>query len=135
MRGVWKRILPHCANRSDFEEEIVIEEINIGRELGFDGLENDDVRKLLNSHSEELNDDDFLLLDQQMAFEEADNDAEERDNVQVMEFTLKEFEDIFRGTEAVKQILWLLALNWILACKFAETWIKYSASTSICMKL
>jgi hypothetical protein len=37
MRRVWKRILPHCANSSDFEEDIVIEEItNIGRELGFD---------------------------------------------------------------------------------------------------
>jgi hypothetical protein len=29
-----------------------------------------------------------LLLDQQRAFEEAGNDAEERDNVQVKEFTL-----------------------------------------------
>jgi hypothetical protein len=45
MCGVWKRILPHCANISDFEEETVIEEItSIGKELGFDGLENDDVR-------------------------------------------------------------------------------------------
>jgi hypothetical protein len=42
-----------------------------------------------------LTDDDLLLLDQQRAFEEADNDAEERDNVQVKEFTLKEFENIF----------------------------------------
>jgi hypothetical protein len=71
---------------------------NIGRELGFDGLENDDVRELLNSHSEELIDDDLLLLDQQKAFEEAENNAEERDNVQV-----KEFEDIFQAVEVVKQ--------------------------------
>jgi hypothetical protein len=49
VHGVWKRILPQCADRSDFEEEIVIEEItNIGRELGFDGLENDDFQELLN---------------------------------------------------------------------------------------
>jgi hypothetical protein len=61
---MWKSILPHCANSSDFEEETVVEEINIGRELRFDGLENDDVRELLNSHSEELIDDDLLLLDQ-----------------------------------------------------------------------
>jgi hypothetical protein len=40
---------------------------------------------------EELIDDDLLLLDKQRAFEEADSDAEEWDNVQV-----KEFEDIFR---------------------------------------
>jgi hypothetical protein len=44
MHGVWKHILPHCANSSDFKEETIVEEItNIGRELGFDGLENDDV--------------------------------------------------------------------------------------------
>jgi hypothetical protein len=62
MHGVWKRILPHCVNSSDFEGETVIEEItNIGRELEFDGLENDAVRELLNSHLEELTDDDLLL--------------------------------------------------------------------------
>lgn len=58
MRGVEKRILSYCANCS--EEETVIEEItNIGRGLGFDGLGNDDVREQLNSHSEELTDDDL----------------------------------------------------------------------------
>jgi Mg/Co/Ni transporter MgtE len=99
IRGVWKRILPH------FEEETIIEEItNIGSERGFDELENDDVRELLISHSEELLD-DLLLLDQQGAFEEADNDAEEQGNVQMKEFTLKEYEDtrIFRAVEVVKQ--------------------------------
>jgi hypothetical protein len=50
---VWKRISPHFANSSDFEEETVIKEIrNAGRELGFDELESDDIRELLNSHSE-----------------------------------------------------------------------------------
>jgi hypothetical protein len=45
--------LPHCANSSDFKEETVIEELtNTERELGFDGLENEDVSELLNSHSE-----------------------------------------------------------------------------------
>lgn len=59
MRGMWKRILPHCANTDDFEEETVIQRItNIGRELGFDELENDDVHGLLKSHSEVLTDDD-----------------------------------------------------------------------------
>jgi hypothetical protein len=62
--GVWMRILPHCVNSSDFEEETVIEEItNTGRELGFDELENGDVQELFKSHSEELTDDDLLLLD------------------------------------------------------------------------
>jgi hypothetical protein len=61
------------------------------------GLENDDVRELLNSRSEGLTDD--LLLDEQRAHEEADNDNEEQDNVQVKEFTVKKFEDIIRALE------------------------------------
>jgi hypothetical protein len=77
------------------KKKTVVEEItNIGRELGFDGLENDSVHGLLSSYSEELTSDDLLLV-QQRAFEEADIDAIERNNVQVKEFTLKEFEDIF----------------------------------------
>jgi hypothetical protein len=76
MRGGWKHILPHGANSSDFKEETVAEGItNIGRELGFDGLENDDVQELLNPHSEELTDDDLLL--EHRAFEDGDNHAEE----------------------------------------------------------
>jgi hypothetical protein len=35
--------------------------------------------------------------------EEADSDAEERDNVQVREFSLKEFKDSFRAVEVVKR--------------------------------
>jgi hypothetical protein len=52
---------------------------------------------------EELTADYLIFLDQQRTFEEADIDAEERDNVQVKEFTLKEFEDFFRAVEIVKQ--------------------------------
>jgi hypothetical protein len=34
MRGAWKRILRHCANGSDFKEEIVIKKVtNTEREL------------------------------------------------------------------------------------------------------
>uniref|UniRef100_A0A5F8GLC9 Tigger transposable element-derived protein 1-like n=1 Tax=Monodelphis domestica TaxID=13616 RepID=A0A5F8GLC9_MONDO len=108
MREVWKCILPHCAN-SNFEgfpsmKQAVVEEItNIGRKLGFDDLESDNVLELLDSHSEGLTTDDFLHLDQQRAFEDIDNDTEEADNKQMKEFTLKEFEDIFQALEVVKQ--------------------------------
>jgi hypothetical protein len=68
----------NCGNGSDFEDENVTEEIrNTRKVLGFYGQETEDIRKLLSSHSEELTDDYLLLLDEQRAFEEADNDAEE----------------------------------------------------------
>ncbi|XP_043835158.1 tigger transposable element-derived protein 1-like [Dromiciops gliroides] len=108
MREVWKYILPHCAN-SSFEgflsqKQAVIEEItNTGKQLGFDELESDNVLELLESHSEELTTDDFLHLEQQRVFEDIDDDTEEANNVQMKEFTLKEFEDIFQALEVVKQ--------------------------------
>jgi hypothetical protein len=77
-----------------------------------------------------LTEDDLLLLDQQSSYEETDNDAEERDNVQV-----KEFGDIFRAVEVVKQKIWMLTLTSIEACKVAAIWITHSASTSMCMKI
>jgi hypothetical protein len=77
-RGIWKHILPHFANSSDFKEETVTEEItNTGRKLGLV----DKKMKMFGNCSihtqEELTDDDLLLLDQQRACEEADNDAKE----------------------------------------------------------
>jgi hypothetical protein len=135
MHGMWKRILPHFANSSDFKEESVIEEItNIGRVSGLHELENDDVRELLKSHLEEVTDDNLLLLDQQRVFEDAENDTEEQDNVQVTEFTLKEFVGYLSSCishEAKK--LWMLTST--VACKFVEMCTKHSASTSVCMKI
>jgi hypothetical protein len=75
---MWRCILLHCENISDFEEETVTKAIKItGRELGFYGLETDNIREVLSSHSEELTDDYLLLLDEQRTFEEADSGAEE----------------------------------------------------------
>jgi hypothetical protein len=48
------------------------------------------------------NDDDLPLSDQQRASEEADNDAEEQDNMQ-MKLTLKESEDNFWIIDVTKQ--------------------------------
>jgi hypothetical protein len=74
--------------------------------------------------------DDFLLLDQQRAFEKAVNVAKERDNVQVKEFTFKKFEGIFRAVEVVKQNIMDADSN-----LDRSMWIKRSASTSMCMKI
>jgi hypothetical protein len=66
-----------------------------------------------------LTDDDLPLLGRR-AFQDADNDSEERDNVQVKEFVLTKFEDIFRAVEVAKKKLWTPTLTSIEACKFAE---------------
>jgi hypothetical protein len=75
------------------KEKLVKKITNIIRKMLCDQLENDDIQELLISRLKLTNDD--LLLDQQTAFEEADNDAEKQVNVHVKELTLKEFEDIF----------------------------------------
>jgi hypothetical protein len=125
MRGVCRRILPHCANSSDFEEKTVIEEItNTGRELGFDETENNGVQELLNSHSEELTDDDVLLLDQQRAFKKPTVMPKIRDNMHVKELILNNI---------VIKKCWMLTLTSIEACKFSEMWMTHYASASICM--
>lgn len=106
MRAVWQHVLPHCANTlDDFPTQVqaVVEEItDIGRQLGFDELDTTNVSDLLKSHSEEMTDGDLLNLDQQRVFEEADTD-EEVDNVQIKEFSIKEYEIIFQTLEALKQ--------------------------------
>jgi hypothetical protein len=91
MRGVWKRLIVQIVVRNRYR-----------REGGFGGPENEDVWELLSSHLKELTD-GFLLLDHQKASEKVDSDAEELENVQVREFNLKEFEDVFRAAEIVKQ--------------------------------
>jgi hypothetical protein len=73
--------------------------------------------------------DHLLLLDQQRAIE-ADNDIEERDNMQVKEFTLKEFEDIFRAVEVVNQKIMVADPNFDRCMQ-----IHRDVSTSICMKI
>lgn len=90
----------YTANDFDFfsQKQSVIEEIaNIERRFVFHELVSGSVWKLLDSHSKELTD------DAERAFEEADNDFEV-DNVQMKEFTLKEFEDIFLERKYYREI-------------------------------
>jgi hypothetical protein len=80
---------------SYFEEEIVAEEMNIGRGIVFDELENNNVWRRPNSHLEHSTEHDLLRLAEQREFEDEGSNAEERDNARVLQFALKELKRSF----------------------------------------
>jgi hypothetical protein len=61
--------------------------------------------------------------------------AKEQYNAQVKKFTLKEFEDIFRAVELLKQKIMVADPNLNQSLQIHEMSIKHSPSTSICMKI
>ena len=117
MRAVWKHIIPHCANdfggfaehcANDFvgfAEQVttVVEEItDIGRQLGFDEIDNENVHELIESHAEDLSDNDLINMEQQRAYEQ--NDEEECIETQpAKELTLNDLDEMFRLMENFKQ--------------------------------
>ncbi len=98
MRAVWQNILPDCAN--DFSgfvnpaNEIIEDIATIGRDLGFDDVDAENIRELLSSHSNELNNEELLEIEQQQAYKEGQQ-SEETENVP-KEITVKELENFLR---------------------------------------
>ena len=111
MRAVWQKIIPHCSNDfGGFEAQVteaVTEITQLGINLGMSELDNDNVRELLNSHDVDLNDEDLLNLDQQRAYDDDEQGTEETNEpeTQTKEFTIKEFDAIFRHFETGKQMI------------------------------
>ncbi|CAM1327229.1 Uncharacterised protein at_DN1968 [Pycnogonum litorale] len=78
MRSVWKKIIPHCANDfQGFETEIIQQITDLGGQLGFREIDNQSVRELLQSHDEELTNEDLVEMEQRRAYEETDAEEEE----------------------------------------------------------
>ena len=77
LNGVWMKLWPDCVSPSQgrIEEEViqdVIENVvEMGRQLGFEELEKEDVDGLLESHGEELSNEDLMHLREQIAAEDA----------------------------------------------------------------
>ncbi len=68
MRAVWKNILPHCSNDFvGFEpqvEKVVENIVQIGKELGFQNVDNENVHDWINFHSGELYNETLVETDQ-----------------------------------------------------------------------
>lgn len=68
MKVVWKNILQHCSsNFTNLETEIQqvsVDIVNFGNEIGFDALDITDVCECIESHSESLSDTDLLNIEQ-----------------------------------------------------------------------
>ena len=68
LNGSWKNLWPACVispdgNYSSFEEECVQDSIEISRTLGFEGIAVTDITELLESHNEELSNEELLQLE------------------------------------------------------------------------
>uniref|UniRef100_A0A5S6Q0H6 DDE-1 domain-containing protein n=1 Tax=Trichuris muris TaxID=70415 RepID=A0A5S6Q0H6_TRIMR len=108
MRAGWKFIMPHCANNlRDLPAQIqhVIEEItDMGiNKLGMEDLDAENVKEMIESHSEELINEDLLNLDQHCAFVDEDDDDEQPSRNKKSDFSNKDFEEIFSMVETLKQ--------------------------------
>ena len=68
LNGSWKKLWPACVispdgNYSSFEEECVQNYIEISRTFGFEGIAVHDITELLESHNEELSNEELLQLE------------------------------------------------------------------------
>ena len=96
MNGVWRKLCPQFVN--DFQgfeetlEAVTHKLVALGNELDLD-LEVDDVNELLESHGEELTNEDLLELESQLIEEEPDEEPEER------RFTSKKLSEAFHMIE------------------------------------
>ena len=105
MRNVLGRILSHCSNKfSKFILQIdgVVNEITTVRhEVGFEGLDKENMNELLKCHSEELDEADLFNIDSQRAYEESDD---EKPILSLSrKVTQKQFANIFCTLETLKQ--------------------------------
>uniref|UniRef100_UPI00358DF661 tigger transposable element-derived protein 1-like isoform X2 n=1 Tax=Myxine glutinosa TaxID=7769 RepID=UPI00358DF661 len=72
MSGVWRNVWPECVHYlKDFVDlpAIRTQIVDLAKEAGFNEVDEDDVGELLESHGEDLTNDDLIQLDQQRAKE------------------------------------------------------------------
>ncbi|GLV32614.1 hypothetical protein CBL_00677 [Carabus blaptoides fortunei] len=83
MNMVWKKLYPECVQFvDDFDNTLdTIKEniVELGKKIGLDDLTVDDIQKVLDSHREELSNEDLMAIDQQRALEENESNEEEED--------------------------------------------------------
>jgi Mg/Co/Ni transporter MgtE len=84
MNGLWKKLWPEvCGHLEDYEEETVIHKIvELTSEAGLEGVNEDDVEELLQSHGESLINDELReISERSIQCEFTASDAEECENI------------------------------------------------------
>ncbi|KAK3875186.1 hypothetical protein Pcinc_019926 [Petrolisthes cinctipes] len=80
MNGVWKKIWPECIyGFKGFPQQSILtkEIVMLAQQAGFEEVDENDVTELLESHNEELTNEDLMELEQERAHEDDDDDDQE----------------------------------------------------------
>ena len=80
MNGVWKKVWPDCINSfTGFPrvQPVVRDIVGLAHTAGMDEVDEEGVNELLESHEEELSNEDLMLLEQDRAAEGDENEEEE----------------------------------------------------------
>ncbi|XP_051889940.1 tigger transposable element-derived protein 1-like [Pristis pectinata] len=78
MNGVWQNIWPGCINdftdvpAAEPAEKVIRDIVALANEAGFEDIVEEDVIQLLDSHDEDLSNEDLMLLERERASEEVD---------------------------------------------------------------
>lgn len=92
MNGVWRKIWPECVyGFKGFPQQDTLTKdiVKLAQQAGFEEVDENDVTELLESHNEELTNEDLLELEQERAHEEDDDDQAETVPPQPKQLTLK----------------------------------------------
>ncbi len=79
--------------------------VQIGKDLGFDNLDNNNVRQCINSHSAELDDGTLIEMDQQRAYEAKEEKEDGTDEPIPKDFSIADMEKIFSLVDEISQVI------------------------------
>ncbi|XP_074854943.1 tigger transposable element-derived protein 1 [Carettochelys insculpta] len=107
MNGVWGKLWPECVSDikgfKDVVPDIKKDILGLAKKVGFDEVEEADITQLLQSHKEELTNEDLMQLEVLRAMEEEGLEVKEESTHQNL--TAKRLSEAFRMIEAGLQIL------------------------------
>ncbi|XP_064410189.1 tigger transposable element-derived protein 1-like [Latimeria chalumnae] len=107
MNGVWGKLWPESVNRgfTDVVPSVNKDILKLAMTAGFDELEEKDIEEVLESHTEELTNEDLQQLEVQRAcIEEDDEDDDPKEQPQPQMLTTKRMAEAFHHIDIAMQI-------------------------------